>query len=240
MAALLEIDRLSVNYGPIPAVRDVSLRLEEGETLAVIGPNGAGKSTITLAVAGALRPRSGRVIFDGKPLTGLLPESVARLGIALVPEGRHIFEGLTVEENLLLGTTVGKNRADGPNAIRSMFEMFPVLGERRNGMATRLSGGEQQQLAIARALLSEPRLLILDEPSLGLAPVVVERVYETLGQLKSNGVSMLLIEQNPGRLERVADRVAILVNGELQLSGRAENVLKGEELDRAYLGIGQS
>ena len=236
MTALLEIKDLSVNYGPIPALRGVSLSLQAGETLAVIGPNGAGKSTLTLAVAGALRPAAGQVLLEGEPLTGLLPEAVARKGVSLVPEGRHIFEGLTVAENLLLGTTVGENRSDATRAVQAMLEMFPVLGERRDSPATRLSGGEQQQLAIARALLSRPRLLILDEPSLGLAPVIIERVYETLAELKATGVSMLLIEQNPARLERVADRVAILANGELRLEGETAEVLVGSELEQAYLG----
>jgi branched-chain amino acid transport system ATP-binding protein len=233
---LLSVDNLTVKYGPIPALRDISLSLGEGETLAVVGANGAGKSTLTLAITGVVRPSAGRIVFAGASLAGLLPETVARRGIALVPEGRHIFEGLSVEENLLLGLTARPGKAQVRSTLDEVFSIFPVLQERRAGIATRLSGGEQQQLAIARALLSAPRLMILDEPSLGLAPLMVDRVYAILADLKRRGVTLLLIEQNPERLGEVADRVVVLASGAVQLSGAAADVLRSDRLGAAYLG----
>lgn len=234
--SLLSIERITVKYGPIPAIRDVSLRIEEGETVAVVGANGAGKSTLTLAITGVIKTSAGSLSFSGCPLTGLRPEATARLGIALVPEGRHIFEGLTVDENLLLGTTALADRGSARQAMAQIHEMFPILRERRNGMATRLSGGEQQQLAIARALLSKPRLLILDEPSLGLAPVMVDKIYAILAELKRRGTALLLIEQNPARIGEVADRVIVLESGAVRASGSLADVLADEGLDAAYLG----
>lgn len=235
--SLLSVDNLSVHYGPIPALRGVSLQIGQGETLAVVGANGAGKSTLTLAIAGAVAPSDGQIGFDGETIGGRLPEHIARKGISLVPEGRHIFEGLTVEENLQLGLSAGSARNGEGAGIADMMAMFPILQERRASMATRLSGGEQQQLAIARALLTRPKLLILDEPSLGLAPIMVERVYATLKDLKAQGVTMLLIEQNPARLGDVADRVLVLANGVVQIAGTAADILGGSALDEAYLGV---
>lgn len=235
--SLLSVENLSVHYGPIPALRDVSLQIDQGETLAVVGANGAGKSTLTLAVAGAVAPTAGEIGFNGKPIGGRLPEHIAAKGISLVPEGRHIFEGLTVEENLRLGLSVRSARNGEGAGIADMMAMFPILQERRASMATRLSGGEQQQLAIARALLTGPKLLILDEPSLGLAPIMVERVYATLKDLKAQGVTMLLIEQNPARLGDVADRVLVLANGVVRSAGTAGEMLGGSALDEAYLGV---
>ncbi|APH73504.1 ABC transporter ATP-binding protein [Aquibium oceanicum] len=238
--ALLELDRLWVSYGPVPALRDVSLSLEEGETLAVVGPNGAGKTTLTLAIAGALPAAAGTLRLDGKPIGGLRTEDVALMGIALVPEGRRIFDGLTVHENLLMGMSrrLG-DRAARNRALAEIHAMFPILAERRNGMATRLSGGEQQQLAIARALLSRPRLLILDEPSLGLAPLLVDRVYDVLRELRASGLSILLVEQNPMRIGAVADRVMVLSGGEVRLEGLAADLLGDARLENAYLSGGE-
>lgn len=234
--SLLAVENLSVNYGPIPALRCVSLAVTEGETLAVLGANGAGKSTLTLAIAGVARPAGGRVAFAGKDLAGILPETIARRGIALVPEGRHIFEGLTVDENLLLGATARVSRDGLAEDVADIHAMFPILRERRAGLATRLSGGEQQQLAIARALLSRPRLLILDEPSLGLSPIMVERVYEILATLKKRGVTMLLVEQNPGRVGEIADRVVVIANGVVRMEGATADVLAQGSFGDAYLG----
>lgn len=235
--SLLSVENLTVHYGPIPALRGVSLQIDPGETLAVVGANGAGKSTLTLAVAGAVALSQGHIGFDGEAIGGVLPERIARKGISLVPEGRHIFEGLTVEENLQLGLSARPRTGADGTGIADMMTMFPILQERRGSMATRLSGGEQQQLAIARALLTRPKLLILDEPSLGLAPVMVERVYATLRALKAEGVTMLLIEQNPARLGDVADRVLVLANGVVQITGTASEILGGSALDEAYLGV---
>ena len=234
--ALLELEAVGVRYGPVPALRDVTLSLEEGETLGVVGPNGAGKTTLTLAIAGALPLATGSVHFGGRALGGLQPEAVSMLGIALVPEGRRIFDGLTVQENLLLGMSarVG-DRAARARALDKMHAMFPILFERRHGIATRLSGGEQQQLAIARALLSRPRLLILDEPSLGLAPLMVDRVYEVLLALRKSGLSILLVEQNPMRIGIVADRLVVLAGGDVRLEGKASELLGDARLENAYL-----
>ena len=234
--ALLELEGIAVRYGPVPALRDLSLRLDEGETLGVVGPNGAGKTTLTLAIAGALPLSSGTVRFEGRPTAGLRTEDVSALGIALVPEGRRIFDGLTVQENLIIGMSkrLG-DRAARARALDEIHAMFPILAERRNGMATRLSGGEQQQLAIARALLSRPRLLILDEPSLGLAPLMVDKVYEVLLALRKTGLSILLVEQNPMRIGIVADRLIVLSGGSLKLEGPARELLGDVRLEQAYL-----
>lgn len=234
--ALLELDRVGVRYGPVPALRDLSFQLAEGETLGVVGPNGAGKTTLTLAIAGALPLSSGSIRFEGRSLAGLRTEDVSALGIALVPEGRRIFDGLTVQENLLIGMSkrLG-DRAARARALDEMHAMFPILAERRNGIATRLSGGEQQQLAIARALLSRPRLLILDEPSLGLAPLMVDKVYEVLLALRRTGLTILLVEQNPMRIGIVADQLIVLSGGSLKLQGPARELLGDVRLEQAYL-----
>jgi branched-chain amino acid transport system ATP-binding protein len=233
--SLLKVSNLSVSYGPIPALKGISLEIPEGGTLAVVGANGAGKSTLTLAIAGAVRPSGGTVEIAGTDVTGWLPEKVAFERIALVPEGRHIFDGLTVEENLLLGLTARKDKRNAASAFDGIYEMFPILHERRSSQATRLSGGEQQQLAIARALLSQPRLLILDEPSLGLAPIMVDTVYSVLGRLKESGVTMLLVEQNPARVGEIADQVIVLTGGAIALSGRPD-ILERQALEAAYFG----
>jgi branched-chain amino acid transport system ATP-binding protein len=194
-------------------------------------------SRLTLTITGVVAPAAGRVLFAGEPLAGLLPETIARRGIALVPEGRHIFEGLTVEENLLLGQTA--NRGAGRAALDEIYAAFPILRDRRSGLGTRLSGGEQQQLAIARALLSRPRLLILDEPSLGLAPIMIDRVYAILRELKAKGVTLLLVEQNPSRIGEVADRIVVLASGQVSLAGPTAEILRSGALGAAYLGSGK-
>ena len=213
---MLEARDLTVAYGAIPAVRGLDLSLPEGEVLAVLGANGAGKSTLTLALAGALAPRSGEIRLAGRDIAGVAPEDIARMGLSLVPEGRHIVAGLSVAENLSLGLAAASSRAEGRRRIDEFYETFPVLADRRDGLATQLSGGEQQQLAIARALVSGPRLLILDEPSLGLAPVVVDRVYELLADLKRSGLTILLIEQSAGRAKAIADHVLVMGGGEVR------------------------
>lgn len=234
--ALLEVRDLHVSYGAVPALRGVSLALDPGETLAVVGANGAGKTTLTLAIAGALRAARGEVRFSGRPLTGLLPEDAARAGIALIPEGRRIFEGLSVQENLMLGLTASaESRVAQARRLDELHAMFPILHERRHSPGTRLSGGEQQQLAIARALLAAPTLLILDEPSLGLAPLMVERVYAVLKALKARGLAMLLVEQNPARVGELADRMVVLANGTVRLEGATADLLHDPALGAAYL-----
>jgi branched-chain amino acid transport system ATP-binding protein len=235
---LLVVDGLTVSYGAVVAIRDVSLEVAPGEIVAALGPNGAGKTTLLRTLAGALKPQRGSVVFDGGALTGLVPEAVVRRGVALVPEGRHVFPQLTVEENLAIG---GIARTDH-DAIRADTERwlarFPILGERAGQFAGTLSGGEQQQLAIARALMSRPRMLLLDEPSLGLAPIFVDRIFELIEELRADGVTVLLVEQNVHRALDVADRAYVLSVGSVVASGPTDQLVEGE-LERSYLGISQ-
>jgi branched-chain amino acid transport system ATP-binding protein len=234
---MLDIEGLSVNYGAVRALRGISLHVSEGEIVAVIGPNGAGKSTLLWTIAGVVPPSGGAVRFLGKDLRGRAPEATAREGIALVPEGRHIFRTLTVRENLLMGVGVrrlrGATRDDGFDEV---FERFPVLERRMSSPAGQLSGGEAQQLAIARALLMRPRLLLLDEPSFGLAPLIVGDVFATLDRLRSEGSTILLIEQNAAQAVQLADRTYVLRTGEIERTGVRDELLKETDFVSAYFG----
>ncbi|MEK6719695.1 MAG: ABC transporter ATP-binding protein [Chloroflexota bacterium] len=236
---MLSVAQVEARYGAIVALRDVSLTVEEGELVALVGSNGAGKSTTLAVVAGLHRPTGGTVNFEGTSLVGRAPEDVARLGISLVPENRGIFPTLTVAENLRLGAYL---RRDGAAAVRQdldgLFERFPVLGQRRDQQAGTLSGGEQQQLAIARALVGKPRLLMLDEPSLGLAPTLVDRVFELVGELHRSGVTILLVEQNVRRTLEVADRAYLLRTGRMEASGRPSDLRALVDIESVYLGGG--
>jgi branched-chain amino acid transport system ATP-binding protein len=234
---LLEASGLAVRYGAVTAVRGIDLTIGEGEIVSIVGPNGAGKTSLVSAMAGIVPPAAGNVVFAGKSLTGIALEDVVAQGIALVPEGRHIFASLTVTENLMLGATV-RSDAEGVRAdMDRCFEMFPILGARRRQPAGQLSGGEQQQLAIARALLSRSRLLMLDEPSLGLAPAVVDQVYVLLRSVREQGVTILLIEQNAERVFGIADRVHVMSGGEFGLSGTAAEIKADRRFDAAYFGV---
>jgi branched-chain amino acid transport system ATP-binding protein len=234
---MLDIEGLSVNYGAVRALRGISLHVSEGEIVAVIGPTGAGKSTLLWTIAGVVPPSGGAVRFLGKDLRGRAPEATAREGIALVPEGRHIFRTLTVRENLLMGVGVrrlrGATRDDGFDEV---FERFPVLERRMSSPAGQLSGGEAQQLAIARALLMRPRLLLLDEPSFGLAPLIVGDVFATLDRLRSEGSTILLIEQNAAQAVQLADRTYVLRTGEIERTGVRDELLKETDFVSAYFG----
>ena len=235
--ALLEVSGLIVRYGAVTAVRGVDLSVGEGEIVSVVGPNGAGKSSLLAAIAGVVPAAAGRIVFAGNPLAGIMLEDVVARGLALVPEGRHIFASLTVLENLMLGASIRRD-GDGVRAdIERLFRTFPILNQRRRQPAGQLSGGEQQQLAIARALLSRPRLLILDEPSLGLAPTVVDQVYELIGQLRAQGVTLLVVEQNAERVFGLADRVYVMNGGEFSLGGRAADIRRDPRFDAAYFGL---
>lgn len=234
-APLLDVEALSVAYGAIRALRGVSLHVEEGEIVAVLGPNGAGKTTLLRTIAGALRPQAGRITFRGEPIASVPPESLVRRGISLVPEGRHVFPRMTVLENLLVGA-IARRDAEVRADLEAVFELFPVLAERRQQMAGTLSGGEQQQLAVARSLMSRPRLMLLDEPSLGLAPIVVEQIMGLLGELRGRGVTLLLVEQNVHRALELADRAYVLSVGQIVLSGPAEELAAGS-IEQAYLGF---
>jgi branched-chain amino acid transport system ATP-binding protein len=230
---MLELRGVRVGYGRIEVVHGVDLSVGEGEVLGMIGPNGAGKSSILRSICGLVRPASGEVVFENRILTGLAPEQIVRLGLALVPEGRHIFKTLTVAENLRLGA-----RSDGEGGAwtERTLERFPILRQRARQRADRLSGGEQQQLAIARALLSRPKLLILDEPSLGLAPKMIDVIYELLQSLREEGVTMLLVEQNAARTIDFCDRCVVLGTGKIRAQGSRSELQRNPDVLRAYLG----
>jgi branched-chain amino acid transport system ATP-binding protein len=234
--SLVEARGLVVRYGGITAVQGVDIRIDAGEAVAIVGPNGAGKSSLLSAIAGIVRPSGGAVSLGGKPLAGLALSDVVRQGIALVPEGRNIFGSLTVMENLRLGAAVRRD-ASIASDIDQVFADFPVLGERRDQPAGQLSGGEQQMLAIARAMLSRPRLLMLDEPSLGLAPTIVDKVYELLRQIRGQGVSLLVVEQNASRAFALADRACVMSRGAFTLAGSPAEIARHEAFDAAYFGV---
>jgi branched-chain amino acid transport system ATP-binding protein len=230
---MLELRGVEVSYGGIEVVHGVDLSLGPGEVLGIIGPNGAGKSSILRSICGLVRPSSGEAKFEGRVLTGMAPEQIVRLGLALVPEGRHIFKTLTVAENLRLATRDGDE--GGAWAERTLGR-FPILRERAGQRADRLSGGEQQQLAIARALLGKPKLLILDEPSLGLAPKMIDVIYELLQSLREEGVTMLLVEQNAARTIDFCDRCIVLGTGKIRAQGSRSELQRNPDVLRAYLG----
>jgi branched-chain amino acid transport system ATP-binding protein len=235
-ASLLDISALVVRYGAVTAVREVDLHVKDGEIVAIVGPNGAGKTSLLSAIAGVARPAAGSIAMAGKPLAGIALADVVRQGIALVPEGRHIFGTLTVHQNLLLGATIRRD-AEVAADIDEAFANFPILAERRNQPAGQLSGGEQQQLAIARALLSRPRLLMLDEPSLGLAPTIVDNVYALLRAIHQRGVAILVVEQNAARAFAVADRAYVMSHGAFTLSGAPSALQDHADFDAAYFGV---
>ncbi len=237
---LLSIQDLRIQYGSIVALRGMTMQVRAGEIVAVVGPNGAGKSSLLSAIAGVVPTTGGTIAFNGLSLAECSPEDILRRGVAMVPEGRHIFGSMTVEENLRLGATVRMDRAAIAGDIDRLLETFPILRERRSQPAGRLSGGEQQQLAIARALLCNPVMLMLDEPSLGLAPIVIDQVYVVLKTLREQGVTILLIEQNATRALNTADRTYILSAGLLRLSGTKDELLHHKDFDAAYFGVSEA
>jgi branched-chain amino acid transport system ATP-binding protein len=230
---LLAVEQLDVRHGLLRAVRDVSLEVAKGETLALVGANGAGKSTLLRAIAGAHRPTAGRLVFDGTEITSVSAHRRVGMGIALVPEGRRLFAGLTVEENLLVARRRGRS---GPWNVQAVLDVFPLLAPRRKAKAASLSGGEQQAAAIGRALMTNPRLLLLDEVSLGLAPVVVEGVYQSLRTLIEGGATVVLVEQDLTRALSVATRVVCILEGQVVLEGRADELTR-EQVVEAYFGL---
>jgi branched-chain amino acid transport system ATP-binding protein len=235
---MLSVKDLHVSYGNIVALRGVSLEVAEGEIVAVIGPNGAGKSTLLLTIAGVVRAKQGEVRLDDAPILGIAPELLAARGVALVPEGRHIFGSLTVAENIALGATTRRDRAAIAADIERALDMFPILRERYRQRAGKLSGGEQQMLAIARALLARPKLLLLDEPSLGLAPLIVRQVYDAIFELKRQGMTVLIVEQSVHRAVAAADRTYVVNSGQVAMSGRSAELHGTAAFDTAYFGLG--
>lgn len=233
---MLTVTDLEVRYGAIVAVQQLSLIVEEGELVALIGANGAGKTTTMSAIAGAQKVAAGTISFLGQPVQNRPSEEIARLGIAMVPEGRGIFTSLTVEQNLRLGAFLRKDTRALQGDYDAVFERFPILRQRINQGAGTLSGGEQQQLAIARALLSRPRLLMLDEPSLGLSPTLVDRIFELVAELHRDGTTILLVEQNVSRTLAVADRAYLLTTGRLTASGTPAELSQNVDIAAAYMG----
>ena len=236
---MLTIKNLESGYAQLRVLKNISLHVRPGEIVAIIGANGAGKTTLVHVVAGLLRPWHGELLFQGEDITRTPPEAMATLGCVLVPEGRQVFASMNVEDNLLLGgTTLRKTR--GPAAVReemeSQYVRFPVLAERRKQLAGTLSGGEQQMLAMARALMARPRLVMMDEPSTGLAPLIVQEIFAIISQLRAEGNTVLLIEQNARAALEIADRGYVLETGKIILQGKASELLANNDVQRAYLG----
>lgn len=240
MGGFLEVRDLKVAYGNVSALRGVDFYVDKGEIVTLIGSNGAGKTSCLMAISNMIQgKKSGEIVFSGKDISKTEGSSIVRQGISHVPEGRHIFPKLTVEENLIMGTFGSKkyNKSETVSKIREIYAMFPRLQERRNQMGGTLSGGEQQMLAIGRGLMFSPRLLMLDEPSLGLAPIVVKEIFELILDIRDRGTTVLLIEQNAGMALQIADRGYVLENGEITLSDFSENLLENEMVVKAYLGM---
>jgi branched-chain amino acid transport system ATP-binding protein len=233
---LLKLDGVTSGYGPIVAVRNVSIEVYPGEVVTLLGANGAGKSTTLLTIAGLVKPSAGTIAFDGRDIVHMKPEDVVRLGIALTPEGRGIFAHLSVTDNLRIGAATRKDKAEIAGTMEEMFDLFPILRERAKQLAGTLSGGEQQMLALARSLMSKPRLMLLDEPSLGLAPRIVAQIFELLRELPARGVTVLLVEQNVSLALDVAARGYVLATGEMQMEGSAEELASAVDLEEVYLG----
>ena len=234
-APILELKDLDVFYGPIQALKKVSMHINEGETVSLIGANGAGKSTLLMSIFGQPRAASGQIVYRGTDITRKSSHYIASNGIAQSPEGRRVFPDMSVEENLMMGTIpTGDKHAD--EDMQRMYELFPRLKERRNQRAMTMSGGEQQMLAIARALMSRPKLLLLDEPSLGLAPIVVKQIFSTLRELAKTGMTIFLVEQNANHALKLSDRAYVMVNGQIRMTGTGQELLVNEEVRSAYLG----
>lgn len=234
--AMLEVNNLEVYYGVICALKGISFEVNEGEIVTLIGANGAGKTTTMQSVVGLIPARAGSVIFDGHDITKMPCHKIVHLGMTQVPEGRRIFQELTVYENLLLGAYSIKDQSKFKNDLEAIYTRFPRLAERRNQIAGTLSGGEQQMLAMGRAIISHPRLLMLDEPSMGLSPLLVNQVFEIIKDINRDGTTILLVEQNAGKSLAISDRAYVLENGSIVLSGTGEELAASEMVRKAYLG----
>jgi branched-chain amino acid transport system ATP-binding protein len=233
---VLALQDVRVFYGAIQAVKGISLEVREHELVTIVGANGAGKTTTLRTISGIYRPRVGSITFEGKDLATLPSHEIVALGISQAPEGRQIFGSLSVRDNLMLGTTGRGDRAGVPQDLEYVFSLFPVLEERLGQSGGTLSGGEQQMLAIARALMARPRLLLLDEPSLGLAPMLVNRIFAVISRLKETGVTILLVEQNARKALEIADRAYVMETGRVILEGNARDLAANPEIEKAYLG----
>ncbi|MGT2754271.1 ABC transporter ATP-binding protein [Streptococcus ovis] len=234
--AMLEVKDLSVSYGAIEAVKQVSFEVNEGEVVSLIGANGAGKTSILRTVSGLVRPSSGTIEFMGQGIHKVPARKIVASGLSQVPEGRHVFAGLTVMENLEMGAFLKNNRDENQKNLKRVFDRFPRLEERKNQDAATLSGGEQQMLAMGRALMSQPQLLLLDEPSMGLAPIFIQEIFDIIQDIQKQGTTVLLIEQNANKALAIADRGYVLETGKIVLSGTGQELLSSDEVRKAYLG----
>jgi branched-chain amino acid transport system ATP-binding protein len=236
---LLAVNDITVSYGRLTALRGVTLKIDEGEVLFVTGPNGAGKSTLLNAIAGVVPAGSGSIMIDGAKVTGTSPEDIARRGFSLVPEGRNVFGALTIEENLKVGTGMRRDRKRIADDLESIYQEFPMLAERRRSPAGMLSGGQQQMLVIGRALMAAPRIMAIDEPSLGLAPKIIDQVYEILVRLRAQRrLTLLIVEQSSTRAMMTGGRMVLIRGGRIVLEGAAADMIKDERLKQAYFGFG--
>lgn len=235
---MLEIKNISAFYGNIQALHDVSIKINQGEIITLIGANGAGKTTTLMSISGIVRPKTGEITFDGEVITGKKPDKIVQMGLAHVPEGRHIFPYLTVMENLDLGAYLRKDKENVKKDLDHVFELFPRMEERKNQQGGTLSGGEQQMLAISRALMARPKMLLLDEPSLGLAPIIVRQIFDIIKRInEEDGTTIFLVEQNANLALKVAHRGYVMENGRITLEDKADRLLANEDVKKAYLGI---
>lgn len=233
---LLEVKGLNVFYGDVQVLWNFSLQVEEGSIVALVGTNGAGKSTLLKTISGLIRANSGQVLLSGQPLNDLTPQAIVEQGVIHVPEGRRLFSSLTVMENIKLGAYIPHARRDFEESLNRVFDLFPLLKERKHQKAGSLSGGEQQMLAIGRALMCQPKLLMLDEPSLGLSPLLVHKIFELIGELNKQKVTVLLVEQNVRQALKIAHQAFVIKNGKIVMNGRGDDLLEDEEIRQAYLG----
>ena len=234
--AMLEVKDLEVYYGVIQAIKGVSFHVEKGEVIALIGANGAGKTTILHTVTGLLSPKKGSVIFQGKDITKTSAHKIVSMGMAHVPEGRRVFAELSVYENLKMGAYTRTDKAEIEDSLKSVYKRFPRLEERKNQMAGTLSGGEQQMLAMGRALMSKPGIILMDEPSMGLSPILVNEIFDIIRSVSESGTTVLLVEQNAKKALSIADRAYVLETGNITLEGKAKDLLEDDSIKKAYLG----
>ena len=233
---MLKVDNMSVHYGMIQAVKEISFEVNEGEIVSLIGANGAGKTTILRTISGLVRPSQGTITFENKPIEKETSPKIVSSGLVQVPEGRHVFTGMTVMENLELGAFLYKDKKESQQILDTVFERFPILKERKNQDAATLSGGEQQMLAMGRALMSRPKLLLLDEPSMGLAPIFIKEIFSIIQEINRQGTTVLLIEQNAKMALGIADRGYVLETGKIVLEGSGQELLNSPDIQKAYLG----
>ena len=233
---MLEVKNLSVHYGMIQAVRNVDFKVNEGEIVSLIGANGAGKSTILKTLSGLIHPSEGEIVYLGENIASTSAKKIVEKGLVQVPEGRHVFPGLTVKENLELGAFLRKDKEEIQKDMEAVFERFPILKERKDQDAQTLSGGEQQMLAMGRALMSRPKLLLLDEPSMGLAPIFIREIFKIIQEIQKTGTTVLLIEQNAKMTLSISNRAYVLETGSIVLSGTGQELLESDEIQKAYLG----